>query len=38
MNEINKQLKQYLHWYNYKKVHKDLNYITPIEFINKNKI
>ena len=38
INEINKQLRQYLHWYNFTKVHKVLNYITPIEFINKNLI
>ena len=38
INEINKQLTQYLHWYNFTKVHKGLNYITPIEFINKNLI
>ena len=38
INEINEQLKQYLHWYNFTKVHNGLNYITPIDFINKNLI
>ena len=38
INEINKQLLQYLHWYNFTKVHKGLNYIISIEIINKNLI
>ena len=38
INEINKKLNEYLYWYNFEKVHKGLNYITPIDFINKNLI
>ena len=37
-HEINKKLNEYLYWYNFKKVHKGSNYITPMYFINKNLI
>ena len=38
INEINKKLNEYLYWYNFEKVHKGLNYITPMDFINANLI
>ena len=36
IEQINEKLKDYILWYNTKKVHKGLNYITPMDFLNKN--
>lgn len=38
IEQVNKKLKQYMFWYNTKKVHKGLKYITPMAFLNKNMI
>lgn len=36
LKEINKKLEKYLFWYNTEKVHKGLNFITPMDFYKKN--
>ncbi|MFV0499755.1 MAG: IS3 family transposase, partial [Bacilli bacterium] len=32
LEELKKELSEYVLWYNYKRIHRSLNYITPVEY------
>ena len=32
LEELNKELRNYVLWYNYKRIHSTLEYMTPVEY------